>query len=287
MTYVPNGITLGMIVEKDIRHSRGDVRESDGKLFWSYLRYKSADGSVSKKAYWVTKDHYDDLNLRAAKSRSKPERKEYQRKYTKEWEKRNREHIKKRNAAHRQKPEVKERLREYYRTYRKDPKNQEKLAYWRNKHKRDPEAMERWKKRYLEYYFNPENKKRIAAKRRIRENAKRRTDPEFLIKKRTNCRIRKALRRVNAHKSTRTIDLIGCSYSFLKQHIESKFKDGMAWDKLNSFHIDHIRPLSSFDLTDPEQLKAAFHWSNLQPLYPKENMYKRDKLDWKPTEDTL
>jgi hypothetical protein len=280
-------LTLGMIAEQDKKYNRGDVRKSDCKLFWSYLRYKIADGSIRKKDYWVTKDHYDDLNKRAAKSRSKPESREYQRKYSKEWEKRNKEHIKSRKAAHRKKPEVRERLREYFREYRRRPENKEKIIFWRNKHKRDPESMKKKINRDIAYYSNPEVRERIAQKRRIRENSKRRTDPEFLIKHRTSCRIRKALRRVNAYKSTRTVDLIGCSYSFLKEHIEKQFKDGMAWNKLNSFHIDHIRPLSSFDLTDPDQLKAAFHWTNLQPLYPKENMYKRDKLNWNPAEDTL
>jgi hypothetical protein len=276
-----------MIVEKDTKPRRGDVRESDGKIFWANQKKKMPDGRIYECEYWATPERFQKLKDKVKEYSQSERHKKYQQQYEKEYSLKNKERISKRKAAHRQKPEIKEKLREYYRAYRKNPKNQEKLAYWRDKHKRDPEAMERRKKRFLSYYSNPKVRERIAAKRRVRENAKRKTDPEFLIKKRTSCRIRKALRRVNACKSTKTIDLIGCSYSFLKQHIESKFKNGMAWDRLNSFHIDHIRPLSSFDLTDPDQLRAAFHWTNLQPLYPKENMYKRDKLDWNPTEDTL
>ena len=87
-----------------------------------------------------------------------------------------------------------------------------------------------------------------------------------------------ALKNYKVKKSLKTIDLISCSYGFLRKHIESQFREGMCWNKKYSFHIDHILPLASFDLTDPKQLKAACHWTNLQPLYPEENMSKGSKV---------
>jgi hypothetical protein len=83
-----------------------------------------------------------------------------------------------------------------------------------------------------------------------------------------------AIKRAGLAKKDKTEELIGCSYSFLRGHVEKQFRDGMTWDDPSSFHIDHIRPICSFDLTDPEQLKAAFHWSNVQPLTPEENLRK-------------
>lgn len=64
------------------------------------------------------------------------------------------------------------------------------------------------------------------------------------------------------------------------RHIESKFKKGMYWNNYGShWHIDHIVPLSRFDLSDPYQAKLANHWTNLQPLEASRNMEKSDRID--------
>jgi hypothetical protein len=54
----------------------------------------------------------------------------------------------------------------------------------------------------------------------------------------------------------------------------------MTWNNHSQFgwHIDHIKPLDSFDLTDPEQQLVACHWSNLQPLWWRDNLSKNNKV---------
>jgi hypothetical protein len=81
-------------------------------------------------------------------------------------------------------------------------------------------------------------------------------------------------------KSNRTPDLVGCSVNDLKTHLESKFIESMTWENYGEWHIDHMRPCASFNLEDPEEQKKCFHWTNLQPLWAKDNMSKGDRLDW-------
>jgi hypothetical protein len=78
-----------------------------------------------------------------------------------------------------------------------------------------------------------------------------------------------------------TLELLGCTIQELKIHLESQFEEGMSWENYSKagWHVDHIRPCASFDLTDPTQQKQCFHYSNLQPLWAKDNLSKGSK--WK------
>ncbi len=70
--------------------------------------------------------------------------------------------------------------------------------------------------------------------------------------------------------------LKGCSVGFLKEYLEKQFSPGMSWNNWSrdGWHIDHIRPLKSFDLTDREQVKQACHYTNLRPAWAKDNLSK-------------
>ncbi len=67
------------------------------------------------------------------------------------------------------------------------------------------------------------------------------------------------------------LDALGYTIADLRQHIERQFVKGMTWDNI---HIDHIIPCASFDLSDIEQQRRCFHFSNLQPLLAVENLQK-------------
>jgi len=77
-------------------------------------------------------------------------------------------------------------------------------------------------------------------------------------------------------KSEKTLKMLGCTIVELKNHLESKFTYGMDWDNYGFYgwHIDHIRPCSSFDLSDPTQQAECFHHTNLQPLWAEDNLRK-------------
>ena len=113
-------------------------------------------------------------------------------------------------------------------------------------------------------------------------NNKYRTDPIHKIKVTLRNSIGKACRSKGTEKVFKTEELLGCTIKEFKRHIEDQFQEGMTWDNhtRDGWHIDHIKPLSSFDLTKAENQLKACHYSNLQPLWAIENMQKGDKLDW-------
>lgn len=100
------------------------------------------------------------------------------------------------------------------------------------------------------------------------------TDIEFKTKKRLRGRIYVALKR--GIKSESTMTLLGCTIEFFRQHFQSKFTEGMTWGKYmdGEIVIDHIKPCAAFDLTNPEDQKRCFHYSNLQPLWELDNLRK-------------
>jgi Uri superfamily endonuclease len=72
---------------------------------------------------------------------------------------------------------------------------------------------------------------------------------------------------------------LGCSIEELKSFLESKFTLGMTWDNYGKWHIDHIKPLSKFNLSDTKELLMACHYTNLQPLWAKDNIVKYNKME--------
>ena len=121
------------------------------------------------------------------------------------------------------------------------------------------------------------NKIRHSAYQSDYKNHRYGTDLLFKIKCVLRSRLNKAMR--NKWKSGSSVDDLGCSIEEFKLYIESKFSTNMSWDNHSKrgWHIDHIIPLSAFDLTDPEQVKRACHYTNLQPLWAEDNESKGDK----------
>ena len=93
-----------------------------------------------------------------------------------------------------------------------------------------------------------------------------------------NCRSRlnKALKRgvKTFRKNSATIDLLGADIGTIRKYIEAQFQEGMTWSNRGKWHIDHIKPISSFDLADEREQKMAFNYKNLQPLWAKDNLKK-------------
>ena len=130
-----------------------------------------------------------------------------------------------------------------------------------------------------------EASRRSRERRRANPAAYAATRRNYRKKNRLRLRLRKRIREVLlgvAKKSDNTRALIGCSSGALRQHLESLFKPGMTWENygFRGWHVDHVRPCASFDLTDPEQQRACFNFKNLQPLWARDNLTKHAK--WTP-----
>ena len=133
----------------------------------------------------------------------------------------------------------------------------------------------------LKYQRNSERIKLQKKRNRLKINAqltkRRATCPKYkllvCLRKRMNLAIR------NNSKASNTVSLLGCSIEAVKVHLQTQFSEGMTWENhgFHGWHIDHIRPCASFDLSDPEQQKQCFHYTNLQPLWAVDNIRKGDR----------
>jgi hypothetical protein len=84
------------------------------------------------------------------------------------------------------------------------------------------------------------------------------------------------LKRIGTKKEFKTNELLGYSAIELKENIEKKFLDDMSWDNWGDWHIDHIKPISSFDQS--EKISVINSLDNLQPLWAKDNLKKSNKI---------
>jgi hypothetical protein len=92
-------------------------------------------------------------------------------------------------------------------------------------------------------------------------------------------RLYNVLKNQNTKKNNSTMELTGCTMEELKIYLENQFQQGMTWENHGSWHIDHIKPCCSFDLTKEEEQKKCFHFTNLQPLWAEDNLSKGGKWD--------
>ena len=147
---------------------------------------------------------------------------------------------------------------------------------------------EKIKIKQKEYDKNNKNKRKIKNKNwyqknknkiRIYRNNKKKTDIQYKLSENLRGRLRNAIQ--GNQKVGSAVKDLGCTIDELKTYLESKFKPSMTWDNYGFYgwHIDHIKPLASFDLTDRKQFLEVCHYTNLQPLWANENLSKGKKVE--------
>lgn len=161
--------------------------------------------------------------------------------------------------------------------------NKEKIAEYSKKYKEEnAERVAQWFKTWEENNKEKrkEYKKVYGQENRERYKERRKNDPQYRLASNLRGRLSMALRKNKIYKDASTMDLVGCTLTEVMQHLEQQFTEGMNWDNygVDGWHVDHIVPCAMFDLTDIEQQKICFHYTNLQPLWAYDNISKGAKL---------
>lgn len=178
------------------------------------------------------------------------------------------------NKARYNTPESKARRKAYREQNKENIKAKQKE--YSVKYKTDPHAQARQREYYLRHkhiYYPLEQQRR---KERLK------TDPNYLLKVRLRTQVYSKIKNAKGKKCLKSLELIGCSVAEARKHIESLWLEGMSWANYthDGWHIDHIKPCATFDLTNPEQQKQCFHYTNLRPLWAKDNFSRpRDGSD--------
>lgn len=133
---------------------------------------------------------------------------------------------------------------------------------------------------------NPETAK--ATRKRSYETIRK--NPTKLIKTRIRQRIQQAIRNIGVGVAVRSgkFRYLGCTGEEAACYLQQQFKGCMSWDNYGTaWHIDHVFPLASYDLSQEEERAKAFHYTNLQPLWARSNMKKSDHMPNKPHQPRL
>lgn len=122
------------------------------------------------------------------------------------------------------------------------------------------------------YRSKPDKKVKI----NVYQRTKRATDPLFAISGRVRARIKTALSERGYGKDKVSKEILGCSWEFFLQYLESQFVEGMNWSNRHLWHIDHYIPIAA--AKSKEDVYMLNHYSNLRPLWGKDNFKKNDTL---------
>ena len=217
------------------------------KLIFKSWYEKNRDKSLENYKNWYNKN------------------KERKSEMSKIWYQTNKENHNKRSRIWRKnnKEKIRELCKEWYNNNKERVATKAKIWYESNKER----------KKLTCKLWHEKNRQIIADKQRH----KRKTNPSYRLL--MNLRRRTLLALKGKNKSANTMTLLGIpNVEFLWNYLEKQFKPGMTRKNHGKWHLDHIKPCSSFNLTKAEEQSECFHYTNLQPLWASENLSKGNRI---------
>ncbi len=169
--------------------------------------------------------------------------------------------------------------KKYYTNHIAERKEKAKLwretsGYNKKYYAENPNYFDDYRKSHEKHYFEWRAKNKAYLSNYRKEKMK--TDINY----RLSCTLRsltlRKITKANGKKCDSTMKLLGCSIQDVRHHLEKQFAVNMSWDNhgFSGWHIDHIKPCASFDLTKEDEQRKCFHYTNLQPLWAKDNLVK-------------
>ena len=149
----------------------------------------------------------------------------------------------------------------------------ENNEYYKKNPDRRKEASRRYAAKNKVANLSPERLAKLRKLRRERSQKRRLINHQYMLA----CRVRARQQKFRKLKPDHTDAVLGCTWAEFTAYIESKFQPGMSWNNQHLWHLDHIKPLSWFNLEDPQQYKESAHYTNYQPLWAEDNMKKGNR----------
>lgn len=155
------------------------------------------------------------------------------------------------------------------------------------KHKEERDLYKKeWSQRNKDYRkqyhkeWREKNKESYQEYKRVYEKTKKDSDPTYKLACYTRTAIYTCLKERNVDKYKNTFDLLPYALEDLITHLENKFQDGMNWENYGQWHVDHIKPMVSFNIIEPtdKEFQECWSLSNLRPLWGHENLSKGSKI---------
>jgi hypothetical protein len=197
----------------------------------------------------------------------KPQDAEERKRYLKKYREENKEILaeKQKDYCEKNKESRREQQAEYRELNREKRNAKSREWYYKNKEKRNKYSKQ----------YQKDNKEELNRKKKEKYSK----DVSYRLKLNLRNRLNAAIR--NKCKSGSAVKDLGCTIDDFILYIESLFCDGMTWENWGEWHLDHIKPLSKFDLENREQFLEACNYRNIQPMWALDNLQKSNKIQGK------
>lgn len=243
------------------------------------MSYSKEEAKIYRDTHKEKAKAYHKEYRLANKEKLRQQKQEYRKNNKKELQQKQKEkYIKNKDQICKKIKEYRENNKEEINRKRRIDRENNKEEINRKQREKSKINYEEKKKKRREKYIK--NKHKISETRKKRHAERIKTDVNYKLSRLLRSRLVAVIKEGKGFKIGLSQELLGCDWQTVKEWLESQFVDGMSWDNhgVDGWHIDHKIPCSFFDMTNEYEQKQCFHYTNLQPLWAKDNIIKADKV---------